>query len=676
MSNRLSESRSGPSKGASVITGYFRDVHASDRSPDKTNAFPYFTASGSLRSNGSIVPKEPDPSGFRALLNRIPTRSTEGFTDWRQWLAAILPSPDRRTLLLAIPIGIISGLVASAYRGVLHMELPWMIAPSKQSTDTARILATILVPTVGGLIIAICLKLLANKSSKLHGMPEIIRALTTGDFRSLTWRSMSHAALSLVTIKSGGSSGPEGPIAEIGAIVGVWLGRLSGLRGANVSTLAACGLSAGIAAVFNAPLGGILFALEVVVADMVAASAGPIVLAAVAGAAVSHAFFGADALLVPRDFDATEPAHLKEYFLFILLGLFVGIMSATFLKVVHEAKTWWPDFLKRNYLTPICGGLGVGLMSVWIPDVGGEGYHGITSLFHAVLFNPLFILLAFGKLLSTTMTISSGAPGGAFAPSLVIGAALGAAFGTTLPHMAIRGVVEPTTAYVLAGMGAMLAGVFQAPLTGLVIIFEISGGDGDMILPVLAAIGPAVLISRQFNKGGFYELSLEAQGFFRERLKGMASLSGRDASEFMQPVSACVPEDMTLLDMLERFSESEGEGLLVIDDQGRLRGLITLNELRESLGLASVPTIIVASEIALPVPKTIPESANLLEVLNVLDRSGSEHLLVLKKADWIRHRNETKSRGRKRTMIDATEVVGILSRRDLGQFMWRVQGKQ
>lgn len=622
------------------------------------------------------MPQEPDPRGFRAFLDRFSFPSNEGTDGWRQWIARLLPSPDRRTLLLAIPIGIISGLVASAYRGVLHMELPWLIAPSKQSSETARIVATILVPTAGGVIIAIALKMLATKSAKFHGMPEIIRALTTGDFRSLTWRSMSHAALSLVTIKSGGSSGPEGPIAEMGAIVGVWLGRLTGLRGANVSTLAACGLAAGIAAVFNAPLGGILFALEVVVADMVAASAGPIVLAAVAGAAVSHAFFGKDALLVPRDFDATEPHNLNEYFLFVLLGLVVGLMSALFLKVVHGAKKRWPEVLKRTHTAPIFGGLGVGLMSVWLPDVGGEGYNGITQLFHAVLFNPLFIVLAFGKLISTTLTVSSGAPGGAFAPSLVIGAALGAAFGTTVPHMAIRGVVEPTTAYVLAGMGAMLAGVFQAPLTGLVIIFEISGGDGDMILPVLAAVGPAVLISRQINKGGFYELTLEAQGFFRERLKGMASLSGREASEFMQPVSACVPEDMTLLDMLERFSESEGEGLLVIDDEGRLRGLITLNELRESLGLASVPTIIVASEIALPVPKTIPDTANLLEVLNVLDRSGSEHLLVLKKADWIRHRNEAKSRGRKRTMIYATEVAGILTRRDLGQFMWRVQGSE
>lgn len=582
----------------------------------------------------------------------------------REWL----PSPERRMLLLAVPIGLVSGLVASAYRAALHWELPWMIAPERQGTELARAAATVLLPAFGGALIGLVLWVIHDRSARRHGMPEIIRTLTTGDFRRLDWRSMVHSLTSLLTIKSGHSAGPEGPISEIGAITGVWMGRLAGLRGANVATLAACGLASGIAAVFNAPLGGILFALEVVVADLVVGSAGPIVLAAVAGAAVSHYFFGAEALLVPRDFDAAKPAQLEEYFVFLALGVVCGLVSIAFCGGISAARRAWPGWMRRGFLAPMFAGALVGCMALLVPQVGGEGYGAISGLFRSVLFKPVFLAIVVAKVLATILTVSSGAPGGAFAPSLVIGAAAGAAFGTLVPYLVLGGIVSPPTMYVLAGMGAMLAGVFQAPLLGLVIIFEISGGDPDVILPVLAAVAPSALLSRQAFRGGFYEQSLLAQGFERARFRGMASLSGRDAGEFAQPILACVAEDAMLLDVLEKFSSGEGDCILMLDDSGRVRGLITLAEIRQTLGLASAPTIIVASEIARPVPRPISGASNLLEVLNVLERSGAEHLLVLRREDWPAYRRRPRhARGR---MILADEVAGIIARRDVAQFAW------
>ncbi len=587
---------------------------------------------------------------------------------WRRWLREWLPSAERRMLLLAVPIGLVSGLVASGYRAAVHWELPWMISPERQGTEGARALATLLLPALGGAVIGLILWAIQDRSARRHGMPEIIRTLTTGDFKRLDWRSMVHSLTSLVTIKSGHSAGPEGPISEIGAITGVWLARLAGLRGVNVATLAACGLSAGIAAVFNAPLGGILFALEVVVADLVVGSAGPIVLAAVAGAAVSHYFFGDQALLVPRDFDAAKPGQLEEYFVFLALGVVCGLVSICFCRGMGVARRMWPEWMRRSHVAPMFAGALVGCIALLVPQVGGEGYGAISSLFRTVLFKPVFLAIVVAKLLATMITVSSGAPGGAFAPSLVIGAAAGAAFGTVVPYLTLGGVVSPPTLYVLAGMGAVLAGVFQAPLMGLVIIFEISGGDPDVILPVLAAVAPSALLARQASRGGFYEQTLLAQGFERSRFRGMASLSGREAGEFAQPILARVAEDATLLDVLEKFSTGDGDCLLTIDDAGRVRGLITLAEVRQTLGLASAPTIIVASEIARPVPRAISAGANLLEVLNVLERTGGEHLIVLNAEDWRGYRTRVR-RGKSRWIL-GDEVAGIIARRDVAQFAW------
>jgi CIC family chloride channel protein len=567
---------------------------------------------------------------------------------WLRMLWRWAPSPRRQVILLAVPVGIVAGLIGCAYRAVLEWHTAFLDVVHE---PTALGMAAVVgYPTAGGLLIGLLLKAVHRKGVD-HGMPAVIRALTLGRPQDLTWHTGAFAGLSLLTIKSGGSVGGEGPMAELGALTGVAMGRGAKLGPGETATLAACGVAAGIAAIFNAPIGGILFALEVVVADVVLGAAGPVVLSAIAGAAISHAVFGRDPMIAPPHPGEIPPDQFPAYLWFVLLGVMAGFVAVGFCRSLVQARRSWPVRLRQSAFGPALAGLAVGLVTLVVPQVRGVGYEAVGEMFAADRFHLMFVVVVFAKIACTAVTLGSGAPGGAFAPSIVVGSALGVSFGTGMVALGASVPGVNPALFVLVGMGAVMAGVFQAPLTALMMIFEISGGEPAVMLPTLAAVAPAALVARAFLGGHIYDQSLIARGFHRERYRSLAHLMARRAGEAAVPFAGRVAPDANLLETLELYSLGEGDALLVADADGRVHGLITIEEIRASLALATTPTVVLAGEMARPMPRALPPQMTLMEALALFDEKG------LRVATVLRERGLDPAR--------ADSLAGTLTRREL-----------
>ncbi|MDX2175967.1 MAG: chloride channel protein [Candidatus Sumerlaeia bacterium] len=587
-----------------------------------------------------------------------PRRSGRAQAYLRAWVAEQFP-PARRVAALAIPVGLIAGLIASAYRRVLgfHFERE---ALGPLSSLLAGLL-TVVAPVAGCVIAVAILGNVEGRERVRTGMNEVIRALTTGHFSGLNWRTGLHAALSLFTIKSGASAGPEGPIAELGALTGIGLARGARLTSGDVNTIAACGTAAGIAAVFNAPLGGILFAIEIILGSFTLASAIPIVLAAVTGAAVSRAIFGQESIFSPP---APDVVHIGQLPLFLLLGAGAGLVASAFLHLVRLARARFPARLRHSIAGAALAGAASGVAALLLPQVGGEGYEAINEFLRMAEFTPVLIAIVVAKGVCTTLVVASGTPGGAFAPSLVMGAGLGALAATAFPG-AFGSTAGDVSITVLAGMGAMVAGVFHAPLTALLILFEITGSDPAVIVPVLASTGVAAMLANQLTTGSFYEQSLIDSGFDRRRYAGLAHVTSRRAADFADTVVDILAEDDTLSEVFKAFAEGEGDAILVIDDDGAITGLVTLAEIRQSLALTDSPTLLLAKEIARPVPPATTAAISVFDALRLMEHEETDLLLVVRTAAAAKLRGLSEDGDWRHAPLTPDIVLGTLSAKAL-----------
>jgi len=433
----------------------------------------------------------------------------------------------------------------------------------------------ILVPAVGGLIIGLIIRFFASEA-KGHGVPEVMDAVMTKGGRIRARVVAAKLVASGVCIGTGGSVGREGPIVQIGSALGSSIGQVLRLGERRLKTLVGCGAAAGIAATFNAPIAGVLFAAEVILGDFAPAQLTPIVISSVTATIVSHRYFGhLPAFEVPH-YSLVSPWELLIY---AVLGLAAGLAALLFAKTLYAAEDFFDGPLKRipGPARAMLGGLLIGVIALRFPEIMGVGYEAIELALREQLVWHTLLALALIKIAAVSITIGSGGSGGIFAPSLMIGAMLGGTVGA-VAHTVWPDATATSGAYALVGAGAVVAAGTHAPLTAFMIIFEMSN-DYEIILPLMLTCVIATLLATRLSEASLYTQKLIRRGLDVFRGRTLNVLSGSRVRDHMRRQIPTVKPDARLADCVAPFLQERHDSLFVVDDDWRLRGVITLADL-------------------------------------------------------------------------------------------------
>jgi CIC family chloride channel protein len=394
---------------------------------------------------------------------------------------------------------------------------------------------------------------------------------------------------SLVTIGSGGSIGREGGIVQLSATLASKWGQLAKWPPYRLRMLVGCGAASGIAAAYNAPISGAVFASLIVLGNFSMNLFAPIVCASVVAATVSRTFFGINPWYTVPPFEFTRMDQLPW---FILLGIAAGLLGVIFLKLLHGSEDLFAKLRVPVFVRLALGGLIVGVIAIWFPEVWGNGYEATKSLLHdpselmrdippthnLLLLFLMGLLLA--KLLATLATVGSGAVGGVFTPTLFLGASLGAWFGSTL-HVLQVGKDLPVAAFTVVGMGCMLAATTRSPLLAIIMIFEISL-DYSIMLPLMLACVVSIVVASRFVAESVYTEPLRRKGLLiSQESTTLGATMERTVGDITRPPVQPVRENATLSQLAERFLTSSNNFLPIVDAKQQLIGLVALHDLKE-----------------------------------------------------------------------------------------------
>lgn len=503
------------------------------------------------------------------------------------------PPPELVLMGTALFVGIVTGIGAVVFRylisGVAWLGYEWIpeVIPGSGKGYV------IFVPAIGGLLVGLLIFYFAREA-KGHGVPEVMEAVALRGGRIRPRVAVVKSLASSLTIGSGGSAGREGPIVQIGSAVGSTVGQALNLSDNRISNLVACGAAAGIAATFNAPIAGVIFALEVILGRFSVRNFSTVVVASVAASIVGRVAFGdAPAFAIPFEYGVNS---LWEFLFYPILGVLAAIVGIVFTRSLYwsedlaDAVTRIPEWVK-----PAIGGALLGVLALtyplfsltqpvtWerIPQVFNVGYDIIESaLSNELIFGAAFVLLI-AKIIATCLTLGSGASGGVFAPSLFMGAMLGAAFELALNRL-FPGVSAPPGAYALVGMAAVFAASAHAPITAVIILFELTG-DYRIILPLMLTVVVATLLSQLVLRGeSIYTLKLSRRGVRLERGRDVDILQGVSVGEVMTRDLEMVSMNLSIAELADIFVRSHHHGLMVLDEAGKLWGIVTLTDLERA----------------------------------------------------------------------------------------------
>jgi CIC family chloride channel protein len=479
-------------------------------------------------------------------------------------------------IMLGAVVGVLGGLAAVGFR--------WLLGATEMLffDGLGGLLAPIapyhllVLPALGGLIVGPFVWALA-RGVEGSGVPELQEAAARrgGRLRSACW--VYKAIASAITIGSGGSAGREGPIAFIGSSLAADLGRL--VRGGERRrrALLASGAAAGVAATFNAPLAGTFFALEIVLGTWAAEAFAPVIVAAVVGSAIGRHFFGSHPAFFVHQYSLATFAELP---IFALLGAAAAVVGVLFIAALYGVGDLWNRARMPIPLRLAPAGVAVGALGLLHPGVIGLGYDTIEdTLLGHLADGRLLLLLMLGKLIATSLTLGSRGSGGIFAPALFIGAMLGGAVGQFWSQH-VAAATSPG-AYALVGMGALFAAVSHAPMTAVLTIFEITG-DYRMILPLMLACGIASIVAQNISRVSIYNLKLLRRGVHIQLGHDVVLLNDIEIRQAMTTDLVTVLPQTAAREVLKLSEHTTHHGFPLADEQGRLHGLITCEDVRRA----------------------------------------------------------------------------------------------
>lgn len=546
----------------------------------------------------------------------------------------ILLMQDHNMLLLAAVIGFLAGLASTLFRRLIEFFGDVFSADGLTVigiTGSSIPFLLPLLPMVGGIITGIICHFFpdAVKENGVHRVMHAV-AMKAGKIRKRTLLTCS--TTSALTIGSGGSAGREGPTVQIGSAVGSALGNLFHLSHERVQVLVGCGAAAGIAASFNAPLAGVLFALEIILTNFTIHTFSPIVVASVIGTATGRAMEGNE---ITFSVPVHELVSYSEIIFYLFLGILCGVISKLFTFTFFKAND---IFDKMVYLPvplkPALGGLIVGFISISFPAVLGNGYGFMEKALNGELFWGLAFVLIFLKIISTSATLGSGGLGGVFAPSLFIGAMLGSAYGTLVHAINPNFTASPET-YALVGMGAVAGAVMQAPLTNILMLFELTN-DYTIILPIMITCIVSAYTFRAFDKNSIYIQKLLKEGINIKYGREVSILNSIKVSDVLSGDVTTIPEGMPFRKILETISYSKNFYFPVVDGQGEMSGILSFHMIREMIFEEELGDLIVANDLKVKSVMTLTPENNLNQAMEMFAKLDVEQLPVVGRDDLKR----------------------------------------
>ena len=514
------------------------------------------------------------------LIGRSPEMNESGRTTsgswWRTWLldrvAELRQREEQVFLVLALVIGALTGLAVVAF--ILLTERMGMRLYPVGGAPWRRLLF----PVVGSLGIGYLLYRYFP-DARGSGVPQTKAALFAREGRITLRTVLGKFLCTSATLASGIPLGREGPSVQVGGGIASVLGRVLGLRAEQVKKLIPVGAAAAIAAAFNTPLAAVLFSLEEIMGDLHAPVMGAVVLASATSWVVLRVSLGNNPLFKVPQYQLVHPL---EFGVYAVLGVVGGVVSVAFTKLLLGIRARFLRFPQNTaWFQPLAGGLLVGLMGWFVPQVMGVGYGYVGDALNGRMAFNLMLLLVALKLFAVTASYASGNAGGIFGPSLFIGAMLGGSVGTLAHHLLPTYTATPG-AYALVGMGAVFAGIVRAPMTSVLMIFEMTQ-DYAVIVPLMIANLVSLFIASRLQQEPIYEALAVQDGIHLPTAESRQRYGQRQLATVMHTAGESLPTEITVREAMERVCSSEVRTWLVTDQRGVV-GVISLDRLERALG--------------------------------------------------------------------------------------------
>ena len=548
-----------------------------------------------------------------------------------RWTSKIGFKDEYFLILLSIVIGAATGVFANVFYRVIEYAGEFVYGNGADGSHAGlyrgRVWMLVVLPVVGALAVGFITRYFAREA-KGHGVPEVMDAILRkgGEIRPRV--AGAKAVASALTIGSGGSAGTEGPIVQIGAAIGSSVGQFLRIDRKNMSVLVACGVAAGISAIFNAPIAGVMFALEIFLRDFSFRVFSPVVFASVISCSIMHALRASEELQDVAIFEVHSSQQAQYVFAgaelpyFLILGIMAAVAAVMFIRALYFTEDVADLLNVPEVVKPAIGAICLGVLGVvyvlgtntggagaGMPPFFGNGYPLIQQTIGPDIFkfgaSGLLVIFVL-KTLATCFTLGSGGSGGVFAPSLLLGATLGGAFGLTLHQL---GLVQQSsvTAYALVGMAAMVAGTTHAPLTAIVMLYEITR-EPKVILPVMFAAIIATAGAQLISRDSIYTLKLRRRGV---RLGSLADLtilkriSIKDVDT--RPVPTVMADD-PLQKLLDLAGTTDSTDFIVVDEEGKYQGMVVGQDVRTALLQPESVSLLLVGELLRPgVPALRPD---------------------------------------------------------------------
>jgi CIC family chloride channel protein len=535
-------------------------------------------------------------------------------------------------LMLAGGVGVIGGLVNLFFYYATE-SVKWLFLHRPGDiVEIAEMIGKVerlIIPALGGLCAGIILYL-GSRLVGRSGSSNLLEVVVAGDGRLPFRIGLVKFMSALVTIGSGGSIGREGGIVQLSATLSSLCGQLAKWPPYRLRLLVGCGAASGIAAAYNAPISGAVFASWIVLGNFSMSLFAPLVFSSVVATMVSRTFFGIRPWYSVPAFDFTSVAQLPW---FVLLGIACGLMGAVFLKMLRRSEEAVGKWRAPIYVKLMVGGLAVGIIAVQFPGVWGNGYAVTNRILREGFMNeefPLLFLagLLLAKLLATLATVGSGAVGGVFTPTLFLGASLGALFGLGLQDLG--GARElPIAVFAVVGMGSMLSATTRSPLLAMIMVFEISL-DYSLMPPLMLGCVVSALVSRRLHSESVYTEPLRRRGLsVSAESPEPGAATERTVGDLMHAPVPPIREGATMSELARRFLTSPNNFLPVVNGKQQLVGLVALQDLKEHLSAGSELNAVIAYDVMRPPPVCVTPNQRLLDVLPVVLASEQRNIPVV-----------------------------------------------
>ena len=546
-------------------------------------------------------------------------------------------------VILSLIVGIICGFAAQLLKYLIHVIAHALTAHF--STETVNWL-NLVYPMVGIFIVTIFLRYVV-KDNISHGVTKVLYAISRRKSRLKKKNMYSSLIASSITIGFGGSVGAEGPIVFTGAAIGSNIGKAFRMSPRILMLLVGCGAAAGIAGIFRAPIAGMLFTLEVLMIDLTGATVMPLLISSITGATVAYVLEGYNAEFF---FSQSEPFNLKNIPYTVLLGIFCGLISLYFTKVMFMMETMFHKLKSKALKIGIGGIIMAGLIFI-IPPLYGEGYGAINQLlegdYSGIVDGTFFYLdrdnvwmiagfiaaIILTKAFATSATNGAGGVGGTFAPSLFVGAMCGFLFAFFF-NIIMDGAGISNKNFTLLGMAGVMSGVMHAPLMAIFLTAEMTGGY-DLFLPLLIVSTLSYMTIKMFLPYSIYTMRLAKEGDLLTHEKDKAVLTILKVENVIERDFKPVHPDMTLKQVVDIIAQSNRNLFPVIDDNGMLMGVVLLDDIRNIMFRTDLYKKMHVSRFMSSAPARIEVEMPMEEVMKTFDKTHAWNLPVVNNGKYV-----------------------------------------